>query len=298
MRWRRMRDTPDVIDRRGARGGGGGLPFPGGVRAGGGLGIVGLLIFLAITLIGGGGGAAFDVDNQFGDQVQTPGEPGSAAIPSEQDPERDLRDFSAYVFTKAQDGWEQAFAEQGRPYERAKLVLYRDGVSTGCGSASSAVGPFYCPADQRVYLDLGFYGDMASQLGAQGDFAWAYVIAHEVGHHVQSQLGTSQEVRRLSSQDPDQANELSVRLELQADCFSGVWAHSVYTAGDLEEGDVEEATTAAAAVGDDRLQRRGSGRVDPDSFTHGSSEQRTRWFEQGRAGGEPADCDTFSADEV
>jgi hypothetical protein len=298
MRWRRMRDTPDVIDRRGARGGGGGLPFPGGVRAGGGLGIVGLLIFLAITLIGGGGGAAFDVDNQFGDQVQTPGEPGSAAIPSEQDPERDLRDFSAYVFTKAQDDWEQAFAEQGRPYERAKLVLYRDGVSTGCGSASSAVGPFYCPADQRVYIDLSFYEDMASKLGAQGDFAWAYVIAHEVGHHVQSQLGTSQEVRRLSSQDPDQANELSVRQELQADCFSGVWAHSVYTAGDLEEGDVEEATTAAAAVGDDRLQSRGSGRVDPDSFTHGSSEQRTRWFEQGRAAGEPADCDTFSADEV
>jgi predicted metalloprotease len=296
MRWRRMRDTPDVIDRRGARGGG--LPIPGGVRAGGGLGIVGLLIFLAITLIGGGGGAAFDVDNQFGDQVQTPGEPGSAAIPREQDPERDLRDFSAYVFTKAQDDWEQAFAEQGRPYERAKLVLYRGGVNTGCGSASSAVGPFYCPADQRVYIDLSFYEDMASQLGSQGDFAWAYVIAHEVGHHVQSQLGTSQEVRRLSSQDPGQANELSVRLELQADCFSGVWAHSVYTAGDLEEGDVEEATTAAAAVGDDRLQSRGGGRVDPDSFTHGSAEQRTRWFEQGRAAGEPGDCDTFSADSV
>jgi len=291
-----MRDTPDVIDRRGARSGG--LPIPGGVRAGGGLGIVGLLIFLAITLIGGGGGTAFDVDNQFGDQVQTPGDPGSAAIPAEQDPERDLRDFSAYVFTKAQDDWEQAFAEQGRPYERAKLVLYRGGVSTACGSASSAVGPFYCPADQRVYIDLSFYEDMASQLGAQGDFAWAYVIAHEVGHHVQSQLGTSQEVRRLSSQDPDQANELSVRLELQADCFSGVWAHSVYAAGDLEEGDVEEATTTAAAIGDDRLQRRSSGRVDPDSFTHGTSEQRTRWFEQGRAAGEPADCDTFSVDEL
>ena len=298
MRWRRMRDTPDVIDRRGARGPGGGLPIPGGIRAGGGLGIVGLLIFLAITLIGGGGGTAFDVDNQFGDQVQTPGDPGSAAIPREQDPERDLRDFSAYVFTKAQDDWEQAFAEQGRPYERAKMVLYRGGVSTGCGSASSAVGPFYCPADQRVYIDLSFYEDMASKLGAQGDFAWAYVIAHEVGHHVQSQLGTSQEVRRLSSRDPGQANELSVRLELQADCFSGVWAHSVYTAGDLEEGDVEEATTAAAAVGDDRLQSRGGGTVDPDSFTHGSSEQRTRWFEEGRTAGEPGDCDTFSADEV
>jgi uncharacterized protein len=289
-----MRDTPDVIDRRGARSGRG-MPFPGGARIGGGVGIVGLLVFLAIQLIGGGGGAAFDVDNQFGDQVEAP---GSGAIPASQDPERDLKDFSAYVFTRSQRTWERTFAEQGQPYERAKLVLYRGGVSTGCGSASSAVGPFYCPADQRVYLDLSFYGDMASQLGAQGDFAWAYVIAHEVGHHVQRQLGTSDEVRRLSSEDPGQANELSVRLELQADCFSGVWAHSVFRAGDLEEGDVEEATTAAAAVGDDRLQRRSAGRVDPDSFTHGTSEQRTRWFEQGREAGEPAACDTFSPDDV
>ena len=289
-----MRDTPDVIDQRAARGRG----IPGGARVGGGVGVVGLLVFLAIQLLGGGGGAAFDVDNQFGDQVEAPGSPGSGAIPAGQDPERDLKDFSAYVFTRAQRNWERAFAEQGQLYERAKLVLYRDGVSTGCGSASSSVGPFYCPADQRVYLDLSFYRDMTSQLGAQGDFAWAYVIAHEVGHHVQRQLGTSDEVRRLSSRDPEQANELSVRLELQADCFSGVWAHSVYTAGDLERGDVEEATTAAAAVGDDRLQRRSTGRVDPDSFTHGTSEQRTRWFEQGREGGEPADCDTFSADDV
>ena len=287
-----MRDTPDVIDQR-ARGGR--MSFPGGARVGGGVGIVGLLVFLAIQLLGGGGGAAFDVDNQFGDQVETP---GGGSIPAAQDPERDLKDFSAYVFTRAQRNWERSFAEQGQPYERAKLVLYRDGVSTGCGSASSAVGPFYCPADQRVYLDLSFYRDMTSQLGAQGDFAWAYVIAHEVGHHVQRQLGTSDEVRRLSSQDPGQANELSVRLELQADCFSGVWAHSVYTAGDLEQGDVEEATMAAAAVGDDRLQRKSSGRVDPDSFTHGTSEQRTRWFEEGRDSGEPADCDTFSADDV
>jgi predicted metalloprotease len=288
-----MRDTPDVIDQRAARGGG--LPFPGGARVGGGLGLVGLLVFLAIQLIGGGGGAAFDVDNQFGDQVEAP---GGGEIPAAQDPERDLKDFSAYVFTRSQRTWEQAFREQGVPYERAKLVLYRGGVETGCGSASSAVGPFYCPADQRVYLDLGFYGDMASQLGANGDFAWAYVIAHELGHHVQRQLGTSDEVRRLSSQDPDQTNELSVRLELQADCYSGVWAQSVYEAGDLEEGDVEEATTAAAAVGDDRLQRRSTGQVDPDSFTHGTSEQRTRWFEKGRESGEPGACDTFSTDEL
>ena len=293
MRWRRLEKTPDVIDRRGARSPGG-LP----IRAGGGLGVLGIVIFIAIQLIGGGGGSAFSVDNQFGDSVGGTGDPGSAAIPASQDPERDLRDFSAYVFTRAQEDWEGTFTREGKSYERARLVLYRDGVSTGCGNASSAVGPFYCPADQNVYLDLSFYDDMSSQLGAQGDFAWAYVIAHEVGHHVQRRLGTSDEVRRMSQDNPGDANELSVRQELQADCYSGVWAYSVFAAGDLEEGDVEEATTAAAAVGDDRLQRRAGGRVDPDSFTHGTSEQRTRWFEKGRASGDPADCDTFSANDL
>src|SRR5262245_22719799 len=193
MRWRRLPDTPDVIDRRGASAPerGEGLPIPGGwVRAGSGLGLVGLLVFLAIALIGGGGGSAFDINNQFGDEVSPSGDPGSAAIPASQDPERDLRDFSAYVFTRAQADWERTFSRDGGTYDRAKLVLYRDGVRTGCGSASSAVGPFYCPADQNVYLDLSFYDDMAKQLGAPGDFAWAYVIAHELGHHVQQQLGT------------------------------------------------------------------------------------------------------------
>jgi uncharacterized protein len=177
-------------------------------------------------------------------------------------------------------------------------VLYRDAVSTGCGEASSAVGPFYCPADQRVYLDLSFYGDMESQLGAGGDFAWAYVIAHEIGHHIQNQLGTSREVRNLQSQNPGDANQLSVRLELQADCYSGVWAKTVYEAGDLDEGDVGEAVAASEAVGDDRLQREATGSVNPDSFTHGSSEQRARWFNEGRATGDPGACDTFSADEA
>ena len=288
-----MKDTPDVVDRRGAR------SFPGGARVSGGLGLVAVLVLLAIQLIGGGGGGSgFDIDSQFGDQVQAPGDPGSAAIPANEDPERDLKDFSAYVFTKVQQNWERTFAEQGKPYEHAKLVLYRGAVSTGCGDASSAVGPFYCPADQNVYLDLSFYNDMKTQLGAQGDFAWAYVIAHEVGHHVQRQLGTSDEVRRLSSDDPSQANELSVRLELQADCFAGVWAHSVYEEGDLDEGDIREATKASAAVGDDRLQKRATGRIDPDSFTHGTSEQRTRWFENGRDTGDPADCDTFSTEDL
>ena len=155
-------------------------------------------------------------------------------------------------------------------------MLYRGAVSTGCGSASSAVGPFYCPADQRVYLDLSFYGDMESELGAPGDFAWAYVIAHEVGHHVQQQRGTSREVSSLQREDPGEANALSVRLELQADCYAGVWAHSVFEAGALDKGDVGEAIRAAGAVGDDRLQKRASGQVNPDSFTHGTSQQRRR----------------------
>jgi uncharacterized protein len=263
----------------------------------GGVGVVGLLIFLAIQLIGGGGGSAFDVDNQFGDPAQVPDARGADGIPAAEDPEKDLKDFSAYVFTRVQRTWDETFEQEGRPYEHAKLVLYRSGVSTGCGDASSAVGPFYCPSDRRVYLDLSFYRDMSSELGASGDFAWAYVIAHEVGHHVQQQLGTSAEVRRLRGEDPGDSNALSVRLELQADCYAGVWAHSVYRTGDLEQGDVEEAVTASAAVGDDRLQRRATGSVDPDSFTHGSSAQRTKWFTTGETEGEPSRCDTFSVDE-
>jgi predicted metalloprotease len=270
------------------------FPLPGGVKVGGGLGVAGIVIFLLVTLIGGGG-SGFSVDNQFGDDVQAPGQ---SEIPADRDPDRDLKDFSIYVFNNTQRSWEAAFRQQGKPYEHAKLVLYRGGVSTGCGSASSAVGPFYCSADRRVYLDLSFYGDMSQQLGANGDFAWAYVIAHEMGHHVQEQLGTSDEVHRLQGQDTTKANELSVRLELQADCYAGVWGNTVYKSGDLEEGDVDEAVTASEAVGDDRLQRRATGTVDPDSFTHGSSEQRARWFEKGQQSGEPAACDTFSADNL
>jgi uncharacterized protein len=202
------------------------------------------------------------------------------------------------VFTDVQKTWEQTFKRAGQPYEHARLVLYRDGVQTACGSASSAVGPFYCPADQVVYLDLSFYQDMQSQLQAGGDFAWAYVIAHEVGHHVQQQLGTSEEVRRLQQEQGGDANELSVRLELQADCYAGVWARTVYKQGDLEKGDVREALRAAGAVGDDRLQRRATGSIDPDSFTHGTSEQRRSWFESGYADGHPNACDTFSPDQI
>ncbi len=287
-----------MIDARG-----GGMSPRGGLRPGvalpGGLGVAGVIVFLLIQVLSGssGAGGAFAVDDPFGQSPQAPAADGRG-IPASQDPERDLRNFSSYVFTRTLNTWERLFAAQGEPFTRAKVVLYRDAVATGCGDASSAVGPFYCPADERVYLDLSFYGDMERRLGAPGDFAWAYVIAHEVGHHVQQQLGTSDEVNRLRSENPGEANALSVRLELQADCYAGVWAHSVYAAGDLEEGDVREATAASAAVGDDRLQRQATGRVNPDSFTHGSSEQRTAWFNRGRANGDPGDCDTFSPERV
>jgi uncharacterized protein len=290
MRWKRGASTADVIDVRGGGGRRGGAALP----VGGGLGVVGVILFLAIQVLGGGGGAGgFQIPAGFDAATRAPaGEP----IPPEQDPERDLKDFSVYVFNSVQSTWRRTFEQQGRTYDKAKLVLYRNGVDTGCGSATSAVGPFYCPADQHVYLDLSFERDMEQQLQAAGDFAWAYVIAHEVGHHVQKLLGTSDEVSRVRQNDPDRANEASVRLELQADCYAGVWAHAVFD--ELDPGDVEEAIRASEAVGDDRLQSQAGGQVNPDTFTHGSSAQRHAWFERGRERGEPADCDTFSAESV
>lgn len=244
---------------------------------GGGLGIVGVLVVLAIQLLGGGN---LDLPPGFeSGLVAEEGEP----LPPGQDPDKDLRDFSAYVFNDAQDMWAQSV----EGYDRAELVLYSGRTSTGgCGQGSAAAGPFYCPADQRVYLDLSFYRDMERQLRAGGDFAWAYVIGHEVGHHVQNLVGTSADVDRLSRENPDERNALSVKQELQADCYAGVWARSVFD--QLEDGDVQEAMDAAQAVGDDRL-----GNDNPDSFTHGSAAQRLEWFNRGRNGGEPADCDTF-----
>jgi uncharacterized protein len=288
VRWKRVEST-DVIDQRA----GGGLPG-GRVAIPGGLGVVGAIIFVAIQLLSGGGGTSFGVDDPFGSGTQAPGVESPRGIPASEDPERDLKDFSVYVFERTQQVWEKTFADQKQPYEHAKLVLYRGGVQTGCGSATSAVGPFYCPADRRVYLDLSFYGDMQNQLGASGDFAWAYVIAHEMGHHVQEQLGTSEQVSQAQRENPDQRNELSVRLELQADCYAGVWAKTVYN--ELEPGDIEEAMTASRAVGDDRLQKQATGSVNPDTFTHGTSAQRAKWFKRGQQSGEPADCDTFSGD--
>ena len=245
-------------------------------------------------MLGGGTGAAFDVPVAFDDTTQAP---SAQAIPAGQDPEKDLRDFSVYVFNNAQGLWSVRSTQRAsRMTTRDSGCIARVSTTQGCGSASSAVGPFYCPADRRVYLDLSFYRDMEQQLRAGGDFAWAYVIAHEMGHHVQNLLGTSRQVDEIRRSDPDRANEASVRLELQADCYAGIWARSVVD--DLEPGDLDEAFTATEAIGDDRLQSQAGRRVEPDSFTHGSSAQRRRWFDRGRARGEPADCDTFATDEL
>lgn len=307
MKWKRAkgRRDRDVIDIRGAEqpaGGGGGLSLPGGVAGlGGGAGIIVVIVIVAIQAFGGGGGTAggFDLNSVFGTGAAAPGADNPAPIPPEQDPQRDIKEFSVYVFNDAQQTWASIFDKDGTPYDRAQLVLYSDAVSTGgCGGATSAAGPFYCPADSRVYLDLTFYGEMEQELGAPGDFAWAYVIAHEVGHHVQNLIGTNEEVDGLSRDDPDRANELSVRTELQADCYAGVWAATVFAEGDLEPGDIDEAFTATEAVGDDRLARDAGRRVNPDTFTHGTSEQRRKWFDRGFDSGDPSSCDTFSPSEV
>ena len=303
MRWKRGAKSRDVIDVRGASGGssggGGGLPIPGGLGGiGGGAGLIVVIVIVAINVLGGGsGGTGFDLPGLGG--ATAPGADDPQPLPPGEDPQAELKDFSAYVFDDAQVVWESTFDRSGDAYDTAKLVLYSGAVRTdGCGGATSAVGPFYCPADERVYLDLSFYGEMRRQLGASGDFAWAYVIAHEMGHHVQRMTGTSAAVERLSRSEPADANELSVRQELQADCYAGVWAATVYAEGALEPGDLDEAFNAAEAVGDDRLQRQATGSVDPDSFTHGTSEQRRTWFERGYRSGDPGDCDTFAAETL
>ena len=239
MKWKRGAKSRDVIDVRGASGGssggGGGLPIPGGLGGiGGGAGLIVVIVIVAINVLGGGsGGTGFDLPGLGG--ATAPGANDPQPLPPGEDPQAELKDFSAYVFDDAQDVWESTFDRSGDAYDTAKLVLYSGAVRTdGCGGATSAVGPFYCPADERVYLDLSFYEEMRRQLGASGDFAWAYVIAHEMGHHVQRMTGTSAAVERLSRSEPADANELSVRQELQADCYAGVWAATVYAEGALE----------------------------------------------------------------
>jgi uncharacterized protein len=278
MRWSPGHRSANVEDRRGAGGG-----F---MRGAGGMGAGGLIILVILSLIFGR-----DFVSLASDPGVAPGAESGEAPPAETTPEEErLASFVSFVLDDAQAVWKQ---QLGASYRPAKLVLFRDAVQSACGFAESATGPFYCPADEKVYIDLGFYQELQQRFGAPGDFAQAYVLAHEIGHHVQNLLGTEAEVRRARSTRADLANELSVRLELQADCYAGVWGHSTAQRQVLEQGDVEEGLGAAAAVGDDRLQRMGGGRVVPETFTHGSSEQRQQWFQRGMQSGRPDDCDTF-----
>lgn len=204
--------------------------------------------------------------------------------------EEKLVDFVSFVLDDSQNTWQSLL---GGRYTRAKLVLFRDAVESACGLGQSATGPFYCPGDQRVYIDLGFYEELGRRFGADGDFAQAYVLAHEIGHHVQTITGTESKVRGLQQSRPGVRNELSVRMELQADCYAGIWGHSAGGRSHLEAGDVEEGLNAAAAIGDDRIQRMSGTRVAPERFTHGTSAQRMEWFKRGMQSGDPASCDTF-----
>jgi predicted metalloprotease len=272
----------NLEDRRGARG------FGGGGFGRLGLGGIILLVILAVVfkqnplaLIGmvGAGGAA---------------PPAGVEAPVEDAAEEPMVRFLSAVLDSTQAFWADAFQRGGGQYQDAKLVLFRDATSTACGYGQAASGPFYCPGDQSVYIDLGFYDELQNRFGAPGDFAQAYVLAHEIGHHVQRLLGTEEQVRQLQRQRPDQANQLSVMMELQADCYAGAWGHRAAAQGLLEPGDVEEGLGAAAAVGDDRLQRAQTGTVSPDAFTHGTSEQRMSWFRRGFDTGNPDACDTFT----
>ena len=299
MKWKRNTGFDQIEDRRGQGGGGfggmlggggGGLPIPiPGGKAGGGIGgmIIAVVLFLLVSGVLGGGGGLSGLSGLGGGGGAV--EPGGTL-----NPQNDTDQFLAYVVSDIQDYWAATFSASGKDYPETKLVLFDGGTQSGCGPASSATGPFYCPADQKVYLDLGFFDELESRFGAQGgDFAIAYVVAHEFGHHIQTVLGISGEVQRLGQEDPSRRNDLSVRQELQADCLAGTWAHSA--ASDLEAGDIEEALSAAAAVGDDRIQEATQGRTDPESWTHGSAEQRVAWFTTGYRSGNVDDCDTFAS---
>lgn len=245
--------------------------------------------------LGGDGGGLDDILGQLdGARQQEPGQ--EVALDEAPDPDADLAAFAGVVLGSTEDLWAAIFADAGRQYRPAPLVLFTGSTQSACGGATSRVGPHYCPLDQTIYVDLDFFRDLATRFQAPGDFAQAYVLAHEVGHHIQNLLGISDQVRTLQQSNPPEANELSVRLELQADCFAGIWAYSEFTQDFLERGDLEEAISAAAAVGDDRIQEMSTGMINPETWTHGSSEQRVDWFRAGFDSGDPNVCDTFGND--
>ncbi|MGX5832843.1 KPN_02809 family neutral zinc metallopeptidase [Aeromonas piscicola] len=280
MRWQNRRESNNVEDRR-QQGGGGGLPIGG----------KGRLILLVVVMVAGYYG--LDLSPLLsGSAPQSQTQRQEVSQPAK-DP---LARFTSVMLASTEDAWAEIFQQSGNPYQAPKLVLYRGATRTGCGQGQSVMGPFYCPADRTVYIDLSFYQEMRDKLGADGDFAQGYVVAHEVGHHVQNLLGIERKMRQQQQGlSRAEQNKLSVKLELQADCFAGVWGHYMEREQVLEHGDLEEALNAAQAIGDDRLQQQSQGRVIPDSFTHGSSAQRYTWFKRGFDSGKPASCNTFAA---
>jgi uncharacterized protein len=293
MKWRKARTSTDIQDRRGRSGAMGGMPV------GGAVGIPGLIILALVFFLNrGSGGGTGDIGNAL-DQINS-GASANATPLNGPDPDARLVKFMSYVLDDVQKFWTETFADSGRTYTDAKLVLFTGSTSSGCGGATSDIGPHYCPADKNVYLDLGFFRELRDRFGAPGDFAQAYVLAHEIGHHVQDLLGISDEVDRQMqhSGGGEGATGLSVRLELQADCLAGVWAHSSYERNHLSSGDLEEGLQAAASVGDDRIQQQATGRVDRETWTHGSSAERVRWFRRGFDSGRSGVCDTFAAESL
>ena len=285
MRLNGRRQSTNVDDRRGRRGfGGSGMKLAGG-------GVVGIVVAIVAFFLGGG-----DLSQLIG-QIGGGGLTGVQSqnyTPSAE--EEQLAEFSKQIFAGTEDVWTEIFRQNGMEYEPPTLVLYSGSTTSGCGNASASIGPFYCSADQSVYIDLSFFQNMRRDLGADGDFAYAYVIAHEVGHHVQYLLGTLEQAHQQMSRLPEsEANKISVRLELQADCFAGIWAyHDNKRFGSLEEGDIEEALDAASKIGDDYLQKQAQGYAVPDSFNHGTSAQRSRWLRRGLQTGDPSQADTFT----
>ena len=295
MRWTPGGPSKNLDDLRGQTGGGGRM------IGGRGMGIGGAIIALILSAVFGVN--IFDGSGSGGTPVPQQTAPGEAQQPVNSTPEEEKRvQFVSFILDDVQQTWTQLLPKVGgEQYHDARLAVFRDGVQTGCGDAPAAVGPFYCPVDQRVYLDVSFFDELAQRFGAPGDFAQAYVIAHEVGHHVQNLLGIDEKVRAAQQRGNEaQANQLSVRMELQADCFAGVWGHYVQAQSGpgkvtLEPGDVEEGLRAAAAIGDDAIQRKSQGQVTPETWTHGSSQQRVQWLRRGLDSGQVSVCNTLSS---
>ena len=290
MRWQRGTSDADIEDRRGSSGGGfRGFPGGGGLR----LGLGGIIVLGLLSLLFKQNFFAL-LDTVPMDTSMTQSAPSDAPVPST--PEEDERyEFVKFVLNDVQDTWTKVLPQEANAqYPRSTLVVFRGAIQSACGFAESASGPFYCPGDNKVYIDLSFYDELRARFGAAGDFAQAYVIAHEIGHHIQNVLGIDNQMRRAQQQRPDLANQLSVRLELQADCLAGVWGHSTAQRNLLEQGDIEEGLNAAAAIGDDRIQKMSGRGVHPEKFTHGSSAQRVEWFRRGLESGRMDACDTFA----